>query len=155
MWVFVFAAYGIVSEFDELLLSVFSIVVNVDFGIDAENSVAGVCGPRVDFNLGGINLVEEVVKVENLLLDLSTLVCESQFFSDVVDIFLRNTKFWVDELCFDQMREIFSDFFDFNSSIFRVDDSGSLGCSVKEERQIELLLDVDTFVDENSVDLQT
>jgi hypothetical protein len=135
-------------------LSEFGIIVDIDLGINAVNFVLGIDGPWVDFELGGVTLVEEVIQVSNLF-SVTLDVFQVEFFFQLIQEFLSDTLIDFDGEYFDLFWVVFSNLFDFNTSFCRTDDGWSLAVSVQNEGEVDLSDNINTFVDEYCIYLES
>lgn len=77
---------GSLTEFNEFLLSELGVVIDVDLRVDAEEVVLRIGGPRVDFDLGRVELVEHIVEILDLFLGVFRDVSELEFADDSVQV---------------------------------------------------------------------
>lgn len=107
-------------------MSEFGIIVDVDLGINAEQSVLWVGGPRVDLNLGGIQLVEHLIQSLDLLSGLISLSLEIQLIDDSIDNLVGESILQIDWLNDDALWVSLGHLLDFNASILRSNDGRAL-----------------------------
>jgi len=75
MGINIFTGYRCFSKLNEFLLSEFSIVIDVDFGIHAKERILRISSPRVDLDLSSIKGIEHFVDVSDLSLSIFSDFC--------------------------------------------------------------------------------
>jgi hypothetical protein len=101
-----------------------------------------------------VALDEQVVKVTHLVSEsLNSLKLEVDFES--VKQVLSDSSVNFNGIDFNSLRVSFGDLLDFHSSLKRSNNCGSLAVSVQNESKIDLSDDINSFVDQDSVDFES
>lgn len=150
MGINVLSGQRILSHVKELLLSEFSVLVDINLCINTVNIVAGINSPWIDFKLGGICFVEQVVKVSDLL-SVTFYVFQVQVLFKSVQELFSDSLVEFDRVNFDLLRVMFGDLFNLDTSLGRSNNCWSLTVSIQNECKVNLSYDVNSFMDQNGI----
>lgn len=149
------ARQRVLPELNELFLAEFGVIVDVDFCVDAEKLLLGVGGPGVDFKLRGIELLEKCVEVPHLFSRLLPHFLELEVIDDLIGDFVGEAGVYFQGTHNYALGVGLCDFLDFHSSVDGSHNGRALGVAVENERQVDLSHNVDAFVHENCINLET
>lgn len=100
---------------DEIFLTELCVVINVNFSVNAEDSIAGVNSPRVDLELSSIALGKQFVHVFNFRSEAGNFL-QVKVFLEFVEDLLGDSGFEVNGVNLDCIRVVLSNLFDLDSS---------------------------------------
>lgn len=130
---------GGVAPFKDLLLAEIGIVVEAKLGIHAQNLVVARLGQRVDLNLGGILLKEDLVQLlDGVLGILDALLAEAELGRNVAGHLVGDALLDVDVGGDDGVGGLLGNGLNVHAALRRRDNDRGLGGTVHEDGQVEL-----------------
>jgi hypothetical protein len=130
---------GDVAPLEDLLLAEVGVVVEAKLGVHGKDLVVGRLGQRVDLDLGGIALGEDLVQVlDGVLGVLDALLGEAELGRDVAGDVVSDADVDVDRGGDDGLGVLLGDGLDVHATLARGNDDGALAGAVHEDGQVEL-----------------
>lgn len=128
-----------VAPRENLLLSVVGIVVETKLGVHAHHLVVGGLRQRVDLDLGGVLLEEDLVQLlDGVLGLLNALLAEAELGGDVQGDVVGDTSVDVDVGGVDRVGVLLGNTLDVHTTLRRGHNDGALGGTVHQDSQVEL-----------------
>jgi hypothetical protein len=130
---------GNVAPLEDLLLSELGVVVEAKLGVHAHDLVVGGLRERVDLDLGGILLHEELVELlDGVGTGVDALRAEAELCGDLLGHVVGNTLVDVDGGGDDGFGALLGHGLDVHATLAGGDDDGRLGSTVHENGEVEL-----------------
>lgn len=130
---------GLIAHLKDVLLPEVGVVVEAELGVHAHNLVVRGLGQRVDLDLGGVLLAEDLVQVLNGLLGLGdALLAEAKLVGDIQSHLVGDTDVDVNVCGVDGVGVLLSNTLNVHATLRRRHDNGALGGTVHEDGQIKL-----------------
>lgn len=129
---------GGIAPREDLLLTELGVLVEAELGIHGKNLVIGGFGQRVDLDLGGITLHEDLVQVlDGGLGVLDALLREAEVGRDATGDLVGNTLVDVNGGSDDGIGVLLGDGLDIHTTLGGGNNHGSLGSTVHEDGKVE------------------
>ena len=130
---------GGVAPLKDLLLSELGVVVEAELGVHAQNLVVGGLGKRVDLDLGGILLHEELVQLlDGVGTGVDALRAEAELLGDLLGHVVGDTNVDVDGGGDDGLGALLGDGLNVHTTLAGGDNDGRLSSAVHEDCEVEL-----------------
>lgn len=142
---------GGVAELEDVGLPEISVVIEAELGVHGHDLVVRGLGKRVDLDLGGILLAEDLVELlDGVLGLLDALLAEAELGGDVAGHLIGDTDVDVDVGGVDGFGVLLGDTLNVHATLGRRNNDGALRSTVHEDGEVELaaselaLADVDS-----------
>lgn len=130
---------GLIAHLEDVLLPEVGVVVEAELGIHAHDLVVRGLGQRVDLDLGGVLLAEDLVQVLDGVLGLGdALLAEAELGSNIQGHLIGDADVDVDVSGVDGVRVLLGNALDVHAALRRRHNDGALGGTVHEDGQVEL-----------------
>ena len=130
---------GDIPPLENLLLAEVGVVIEAELGVHGQDLVVGGLGQRVDLDLGGIALGEDLVQVlDGVLSVLDALLGEAKLGRNVASDLVGDTDVDVDRGGDDGLGVLLGDGLNVHTTLRRSDNDGALRGAVHEDGEVEL-----------------
>jgi len=143
---------GGVAPAEDLFLAELGIVVEAELGVHAHDLVVRGLTQRVDLDLGGILLEEDLVELlDGVLGVLDALLAEAKLSGDVAGDLVGDANVDVNVSGDDSLRVLLRNGLDVHATLGRRDDDGALRGAVHQDGQVELTAGELALADVNGI----
>ena len=143
---------GVIAPREDLLLTELGVLVEAELGVHGQDLVVGGLGQRVNLDLGGITLHEDLVQVlDGGLGVLNALLREAEVGSDATGDLVGDTLVDINGGGDDGIGVLLGDSLDIHTTLGGGDNDGALGSTVHEDGEVEFATSELALTDQDGV----